>query len=262
MLLATSNLVKIKLNKTSWKLSTCTCLSWQKNYKCNHVIAISCRLKLSDFVTVAMEQPIGLKRRRGRPETNKPALKKQPSETVSEADQIISEEEETEAATTTTKKKKRTKLYKALVRPHLEYAVQAWNPVSKKNIDLLESIQRKASKLIPGIYKLSYTDRCKVMGITNLANRRRRGDLIQMFKFVHNIDNINWIDPIKFRSDRVLANDPNSRNHQFRIITDNKCTTRKNFFCKRCVLDWNSLNINMVNCDTLNGFKNLIDTFI
>ena len=54
-----------------------------------------------------MEQPIGLKRRRGRPETNKPALKKQPSETVSEADQIISEEEETEAATTTTKKKKR-----------------------------------------------------------------------------------------------------------------------------------------------------------
>ena len=47
-------------------------------------------------------------------------------------------------------------LYKAIVRPHLEYCIQSWTLYRKKNIDKLERIQRKATKMIPGLGHLSY----------------------------------------------------------------------------------------------------------
>ena len=94
MLLNVNSILQIKININCWENSECSCGAWLKNYKCNHVIAISCRLKLCDFTTVAMAQPIGMKRRKGRPKSTMPALIRQPTETVDIANQLISEEEE------------------------------------------------------------------------------------------------------------------------------------------------------------------------
>ena len=59
-------------------------------------------------------------------------------------------------------------LYKAIVRPHLEYCIQAWRPYHKKDVDMLERIQRRATKIIPELRDLSYEERLKECGLTTL----------------------------------------------------------------------------------------------
>ena len=69
-------------------------------------------------------------------------------------------------------------LYKAIVRPHLEYCIQAWRPYRKKDIDKLERIQRRATKMIPELRDLSYESRLLQCGLTTLETRRLRGGQI------------------------------------------------------------------------------------
>ena len=69
-------------------------------------------------------------------------------------------------------------LYKAIVRPHLEYCIQAWNPHIRKDIDMLEKNTEEGTKLIPGLRDLVYEERLKECGLTTLETRRLRGDQI------------------------------------------------------------------------------------
>ena len=63
-------------------------------------------------------------------------------------------------------------LYKTLIRPHLEYGSVIWSPYLKKDIYLLENVQRRATKLVKEVKDLPYQDRMKNLGLSTLQYRR------------------------------------------------------------------------------------------
>lgn len=74
------------------------------------------------------------------------------------------------------------KLYKALVRPNLEYCVQFWSLNYRKDINKIERVQRRFTRMLPVFQHLSYSERLNKSDLYSLERRRLRGDLIEAFK--------------------------------------------------------------------------------
>ena len=82
-------------------------------------------------------------------------------------------------------------LYKSLVRPHLEYGNPIWGPFYQGDIDKLEAVQRRATKMVADQNNKPYEERLKNLDLPSLTYRRKRGDIIQVFKIVNGLVNIN-----------------------------------------------------------------------
>ena len=75
-------------------------------------------------------------------------------------------------------------LFKAFVRPHVEYANAVWNPYKAKDVLAVENVQRRATKLLPSLKSLSYSERLKKLKLPTLVYRRARGDMIETYKLL------------------------------------------------------------------------------
>ena len=76
-------------------------------------------------------------------------------------------------------------LFTSLVRPHLEYGNVVWHPYLRKDIEAIEAVQHRATKMVPGLSKMSYEERLKKLDLPTLEYRRQRGDAIEAYKYLH-----------------------------------------------------------------------------
>ena len=152
-------------------------------------------------------------------------------------------------------------LYKTYVRFHMEYCIQAWNPYYRKDIDILEKIQKRATRMVPELRNLSYCDRLKRLGLTTLEDRRKHGDLIETYKIITGKENKQ-----RDRFFKMVDSDNNrTRGNSMKIYKPrlNKCILRRiNFFSVRAVNSWNSLPEDVISAKTVNSFKNRLDKFV
>ena len=144
-------------------------------------------------------------------------------------------------------------LYKSLIRSHLEYANAVTNPQTERDSILLENVQRRATKLVPSLAQLDYVDRLKSLKLPSLRYRRRRGDMIETYKYTHNTYKVN---PSPLPMERNSA----TRVHSFKLEKRRaNRSARQKFFAMRVVNDWNSLPEEVVSSPNINTFKNRLD---
>ncbi|KAK4832544.1 hypothetical protein QYF61_023876 [Mycteria americana] len=127
-------------------------------------------------------------------------------------------------------------LYSTLMRPHLEYCIQLWSPQYKKDMDLLDWVHRRATKMIRGMEHLSYEDRLKELGLFSLENRRVWEDLIEAFQYLKGAYKKDG-DKLFSRAccNRTRGNGFKPKEGRLRL------DIRKKFFTMRVVKHWNKL---------------------
>ena len=157
---------------------------------------------------------------------------------------------------TTRKKETILTLYNALVRPHLEYAVQFWAPSQRKDIERLESVQKRATKLIPSIRHIGYHRRLQHLNLYSLEKRRLRGQLIETFKILKGIDNIDHRNLFTLSSNQTRSN---GWKVELKRYNTSHCG---NFFTYKIASFWNRLPADVVNSTSINQFKNSLDRVI
>ena len=147
-------------------------------------------------------------------------------------------------------------LYTILVRPILDYSSTIWNPYQMGVIRELENVQRRATKLIPSLQNLTYSERLQNLNLSSLSYRRNRMDLIMTYKILN--ENV-LVDKDNF----FTINTSHTRSNGFKIYKKyNGTSTRCFTFSQRIINDWNSLTNDVVTSPNVLTFKSKLDNFM
>ena len=149
-----------------------------------------------------------------------------------------------------------SRAFKVYVRPLLEYCSPVWSPHYKKDIDLVENVQRTFTRSVYRRCHLqirSYDERLAFLGLQRLELRRIHNDLIFMFKLTHNIISSTLTQHLHF-------NNNSTRGHRYKLFINHcKKSVLSTFFINRIAPLWNSLNQNCFSINTLSHFKRCIN---
>ena len=148
------------------------------------------------------------------------------------------------------------RLYVTLVRPHLEYAQSVWSPHLAKHVNMIENVQIRATKLVDNIGSLDYGERLKALELPSLTYRRKRGDMIEIYKHFNSYD-IQALSPSFQPRDRTTRG--NTLKLTERIPRDGCRGLQMNSFYHRTTRTWNELPDHVVSAKTIDTFKNRLD---
>ena len=146
-------------------------------------------------------------------------------------------------------------LFVALVRPHLEYSQAVWKPYLRAQINQLERVQRRATKLVP---TLRNPERLRQLRLPTLAYRRLRGDMIETFKITHGIyDSAATQGLLQY----MYTPHTRTRGHPFKLHKP-ICSRniRLHSFTHRVINHWNNLSWSVVSATTTLQFEQRLDS--
>ena len=144
----------------------------------------------------------------------------------------------------------------AMVRPHLEYGNVIWHPRFQLDKTEIEKVHRRATQLIPTLRHEPYEARLRSLKLPSLDYRRRRGDMLQVFRILNGLDRL---DPQLFFK---LSKQTRTRGHCQKLYKDHsRLELRKHVFSQRILNDWNSLPELVITSKSVNIFKSRLDSF-
>ena len=149
-------------------------------------------------------------------------------------------------------------LYKSLVRPHLEFASCTWSPHQRFNCDSIERVQRRATRILPQLRHLSYTERLQQLNLETLEYRRKRADLIETYRIITNQHTLDTNCHCTHCPDKHMFKptlSTTTRGHSKKIQSQEATGVRSHFFAARVIKTWNGLRENTVSSNTVNSFK-------
>lgn len=150
------------------------------------------------------------------------------------------------------------RVYAQYVRPHLEFAVQAWSPWTRADIDAVENVQRRMVRAVSGLGARTYEEKCAELGLATLEKRRHILDMVQTYKIIHGVDDVDSSNWFSLR--------PEVGGHRTRAAEGgltligmvSRLEVRKNFFSQRVVDAWNALPATTRHAKSVTQFKNKI----
>ena len=139
----------------------------------------------------------------------------------------------------------------------------------KRDVELLENVQKRAVRCIQGLHG-TYEEKLKQINLPLLVDRRLRGDLIQTYKIVHTVDDVDPATWFKFAAEvrrptrgNTQIDDDGSQAKRL-TLEGRKCNSelRRNFFSNRVVQPWNELPDAVKSAESVNAFKNGYDKYL
>ena len=156
----------------------------------------------------------------------------------------------------TRSKKAILQLYKAFVRPSVDYASIIWSPYTESSIYNIERIQRRLCRLIPGLGNMAYRDQLDSLGLMSLRARRLRFQLITLFKLYKGYLNLDFYSFFDVRDSRT------TRGHSCHITPKfSKRNYRLHFFTVSTISFWNQLTQEDIDVNSVTSFKMRLELF-
>ena len=147
-------------------------------------------------------------------------------------------------------------LYVSIVRPHMEYAAQVWDPHLKRDQDLLESTQKFACKMIPKNWDKGYDELLYMTNLSSLADRRLYLKLCSLYKIIHNMTCF----PHDIVVPKVTRSYTSTPFTLYQPFAHTNCFFSS--FVPHTVSHWNSLPESVVSCPSLATFKHSLTMFL